>query len=569
MKNYIEGLIKIKKNELVFSNEYFAELQKLNNNQTINKRKVIFSYVESLNQNKIFNKNELNFVLKKIREIRFALYKKLNLIHSTNHDQNYWGLLIDHYLFFLIKFIYRELKVIKLKPNYYKVLNKENKKFLKFKSLKEFHNNFNNKSTKIFLKKKIFEYFIKKKKEKFFLFKKENIKADFNFSNYFVLNLLNFLLNIFKPVLIAGGYMGKLMAFKIFIKSFGKILVVPENFFPEIDKDFIINNKMRENMEIEGNSHFIKLFNILNKLVFPGSLLENYNFFSKKFKLISNKINNLGNSGAIFENDTVKFLAVYQKKLGKKIFSFQHGSHFNVWKDSIFEIYEKKYLDIRFSWNDKNSFGSQYLPRLKINKTNKKKYKDIVFLTAQNYLNDPLIEPLEKKNHPSKNLNFEIYKNLKLDLKLASKIKLFPSKESTFTSNIWKNKFGKKIKVFSDTSIRSISFFRKAKIVIIDDISTPLYELFYLNIPFILVMDSFHRLNKNLLKKIFLLKKMNILFLNPVHASRFLNKNYGNIEEWWSYNIKQKNFKELKKLLFEDKKFEIEEVIKKRLINKI
>ena len=175
----------------------------------------------------------------------------------------------------------------------------------------------------------------------------------------------------------------------------------------------------------------------------------------------------------------------------------------------------------------------------------------------------------KKKNHPNKNLNFEIYKNLKTDLKLLSKIKLFPSKESSFTHNIWKNKFGKKLKIISDTSSKSITYFKKARIVILDDVSTPLSELFYLNIPFLLVLENLDRLTGKFKEKILDLKKLDIYFSNPLLAAKFLNKNYHKIDEWWSWNKEKKIFKELRKLLFSDKKLSFESVIKKRLADNI
>ena len=180
----------------------------------------------------------------------------------------------------------------------------------------------------------------------------------------------------------------------------------------------------------------------------------------------------------------VNLLRVY-RKMKKKNFLFQHGSPFNNSKFSFFEEIEKKYCNERFLWNQSDGLGNNYLHQYRKLRKNLESKKNILFLPTKNYLYDPIYVNLAKKFHPSKNLNYEIFSGLSKKLKKITIIKLFPSKESEITKNIWIHRFGNSFKEIYFSNEKSITFFKKAKIVILDDISTAFYELVYLNIPFL------------------------------------------------------------------------------------
>jgi len=65
--------------------------------------------------------------------------------------------------------------------------------------------------------------------------------------------------------------------------------------------------------------------------------------------------------------------------------------------------------------------------------------------------------------------------------------------------------------------------------------STGYLESLQLNLPTIIIFNKSFCGIRNTAKEDFNdLKKINILFDNPINAANFINKNYNNLEEWWS-----------------------------------
>ena len=87
------------------------------------------------------------------------------------------------------------------------------------------------------------------------------------------------------------------------------------------------------------------------------------------------------------------------------------------------------------------------------------------------------------------------------------------------------------------------------KIVVIDDISTPICEILYVGAPFIIIETEFNHFNNKTKKKILALKKINILFEDPIAAGKFLNQNYKDLNSWWNKVIKSQVYLSLKKEL--------------------
>ena len=138
-------------------------------------------------------------------------------------------------------------------------------------------------------------------------------------------------------------------------------------------------------------------------------------------------------------------------------------------------------------------------------------------------------------------------------------VKLFPEKNSFIVENLWKKNFGNKLNflpIFSDA--KKERYF-KAKLVVLNDISTPLWELLFFGLPFILICNQrvleIWQYQNSFKKKFINLKKINIWFDDPVKAAHFVNsldKDYL-IEEWWKKITKTKIFLDFKNFLIVEK----------------
>ena len=124
-----------------------------------------------------------------------------------------------------------------------------------------------------------------------------------------------------------------------------------------------------------------------------------------------------------------------------------------------------------------------------------------------------------------------------------------------------KKKFGNNVN-FGETYTSEIHFY-KSRLVVINDISTPLYELMYIGVPFIIITDSkFNQYKARFAKNLKKLEKLNILHRCPIKAAKFVNKNYDEIIDWWKVVLKDKNFVQFKTTLFFEKKNYISSITK-------
>ena len=151
---------------------------------------------------------------------------------------------------------------------------------------------------------------------------------------------------------------------------------------------------------------------------------------------------------------------------------------------------------------------------------------------------------LSKKFHPYLNKNYDFFETLSKEYKNKVRIKAFPGSEKKI-KNYWFAKFKRK-KLFIKNSK---DIFNKFKIVVIDDISTPICEILYVGAPFIIIETEFNHFNNKTKKKILALKKINILFEDPIAAGKFLNQNYKDLNSWWNKVIKSQVYLSLKKEL--------------------
>ena len=78
--------------------------------------------------------------------------------------------------------------------------------------------------------------------------------------------------------------------------------------------------------------------------------------------------------------------------------------------------------------------------------------------------------------------------------------KLFPWEGNEKIKKIWMKKFNNKIN-FAETNSKITKFY-ESKLVVLNDVSTPLYELMYIGVPFIIITNSkFHKFKKKICKR--------------------------------------------------------------------
>ena len=127
-------------------------------------------------------------------------------------------------------------------------------------------------------------------------------------------------------------------------------------------------------------------------------------------------------------------------------------------------------------------------------------------------------------------------------------MRLFPKNRSMQLENVWKEKYGKKIQFSKENKENSIY---NSKIIILDDFSTPLYEFLKIGVPFIIIMkDSYQNIKPNFRNELIKLEKIGLIHKSSYSGAKFLNNNYENLHDWWKKIIKNKNFKQFKRIYF-------------------
>ena len=174
-----------------------------------------------------------------------------------------------------------------------------------------------------------------------------------------------------------------------------------------------------------------------------------------------------------------------------------------------------------------------------------------------------MTENLKKCNHIYLNPYWNFYSLISPKLKKITKIKLFNHPNSKKLKKIWVDRYSEDLLL--DIKSYKGNLYKNFKIIIIDNFSTPLFELLYQHEPFIIINNSklleFTHEFKLIIRE---LKKLNLLFSSEKKASQFLNKNYSNLDVWWDDIKNNVNYKKLRNKLFPVNNFN-----KRKLINKI
>ena len=230
------------------------------------------------------------------------------------------------------------------------------------------------------------------------------------------------------------------------------------------------------------------------------------------------------------------------------------------------EFFEKNYAFKSYNFDNTKGLGQHFFNQKKISTKEIEERKIFLILnTNVNFERDIMYLP-SSYIHYDPSLVF--FSNLDQSKKKKILLKLFPEKNSIFVKKFWQKKFGKQINFLPIFCNAKNKNFYNAKIVILNDISTPLWELLFQGLPFILICNHqaiTARYYKDSFKSKFMkLKKINILFEDGVQAANFINsfdEEYS-IDDWWKKTIKMKIFLDFKETFIVEKDNYLPKIIK-------
>ena len=290
----------------------------------------------------------------------------------------------------------------------------------------------------------------------------------------------------------------------------------------------------------------------------PCNFLENFNFIQNDIKKLSENVKVIGTGNCQYFSDHFNILnAEILKKNNAKFLTFQHGALISQTNLLSIEYSHKTYAHKTYNFNDPKGLGQHFFKKKKISVEEIKQRNLILILTANYYFDRNL--RYNPATYVFSDPSFIFFKNLSEFNKNKVILKLSPKPNHEKAKNYWKKKFSNKINILPSLLNANEESFCKAKIVILNEISTPLYELIFLGLPFILICDykslsTFHYKN-SFCSKFKRLKFINVLFEDPVIAANFVNsfnQNYS-IDDWWNKVNKTKIFIDFKKFLIMEK----------------
>ncbi len=344
-----------------------------------------------------------------------------------------------------------------------------------------------------------------------------------------------------KPVVILDGYFPLVNGVLVFLKSMGKVLIVPSSCLlgklPETKED----KSLRMSLKVQEEDKYDLVANKLFAKCFPVSLLEglkNYIERISKWEVIPV----LGTAVGFHQSEGYKILASRVIENGNKIIGFQHGGNFNFEKNEFFiaGYFEKLDVDKYYSWKEK-SFSGKSLPTGKlaqlVRHRNVRKgisgFSDILFASTnvgrfiyrqQSCSSDMLLTVILAQQ----NFYFRLNENVSRHFLLRP----YPVDYGWRYKERWLDLTEGKVR-FDPNRDFSTSLL-SCRIIVIDHISTTWLEAFYIGIPVLLYFDIENYFALDEVKSLFAeLQSVGVFHATPESAASFLNENYENIESWW------------------------------------
>lgn len=232
-----------------------------------------------------------------------------------------------------------------------------------------------------------------------------------------------------------------------------------------------------------------------------------------------------------------------------KFIILQHGANYVTNKFHINPVGEGLYSDYFIQWGKAKNLKKNVLNGYLFNVIGKKSYffdkkninNRILFVpnssgNRKNLYDDTLkfVQYLLKLNIFFKNIDFKT-SNL-IDVKLHNNSKIYNFDELDIYSKQFKIK-----NIYTNDAIMTLS--KKYKLIIFGYNSTGFYEQLSLGMPVIMFMPfPTSHLRPSVKKDFDKMIKLNLIFVDPLKMSNFVQKNFNNIDEFFSRLRKNKDF---------------------------
>jgi putative transferase (TIGR04331 family) len=344
-----------------------------------------------------------------------------------------------------------------------------------------------------------------------------------------------------KPLVVVEGFFPFKKAILIFLRSFGKVLIIPSKMFLKKLPCLQKNDSLRSLLKVTEEDEYDFVANKLFSKNFPLSLLEGIKGYSEKISKLEG-IPVLGSAGGFYFNEEYKILASRVIENGNKIIGFQHGGNYNFQKKELrcSEYFEKLNANKFYRWREK-SLSGKYLSTTKLGITSiykearktRSASANILFVSQRlprfifRYENDNADKFIEKVTAQQ---NF--YLNLDKNISKFFLLRPYPIDCDWRYKERWIDFTGGEIRF--DPNAQFYQSLVSCRIYVSDHISTTWLEAFYCDVPTLLFFDLERYFIVDEVRRLFEeLQAVGIFHLTAESAATFLNEKYENIEKWW------------------------------------
>lgn len=506
-------------------------------------------------ENKKIQEKEIRLQLRAYETLLSFLHKNLNKIHKKKFSKFFWEILLNRWLSVWIKQVYfrwEYLNKIYKKYDVREILNRSNffKTIIPENTLHAHNIHRGDVKWSEMTFDQIFNYQNKKKNCDIKILKKNYSK---NFPIKFpYFSLLKNKNKIFFYDLNVDKYL-KLQIRKEF--KFYTIYLYNQNVLRET-----YESKLRESFD----NYFFKSKKIsfVNFLIttlkynFPKIFLENFNELEKlynKMKWPKNPEYILTSYGQYYDELFKYYVAKKKNEYTKtKLLILQHG-YANIFiKNDFYNVFfDRKISDKFLCWGHNNYQRKKNIPFFypKISKSKIKRFKfdakKKIILITYNFSSDLLISPNSSISGDSLNkitfLNITKFLN---EIKHPLNNKIYLKNLNLNTDNNFEESIKKKFNFlkFINEKEKFLDVVKDFNIFVHFYFGTPFFETLLMNKPTVIIYhkNSYQDYDE---KFLFFLKKLikeKILFEDIKKASKFLRKNYYNLEDWWNSKKLQK-----------------------------